>query len=370
MELTTRNLRHLLNARLWPGIRAFWSWWSTELLAMLPEQARNALQPGGTRLFLELDGTDVVASHGSTHAAEPVARYSLADGINTPANNFGDDDTLSNVREIVLCLPRDRVLIKPLNLPLATEENLREVLAFEMDRQTPFTADQVYYDFTVTARNAVEQSLELSLVLTPRQELDGILTSLANRGIHPDLVAVHFDNTGELHNVNLLPEKHRGSKAVTPQLVNIILGILALVLLAAAVSLPLLGQRHKIKMLEPLLETAETKAEVTGRLRDTVDKLMSESRFLVKKKQSSLLVLQIMDEVTRILPDDTWAFQIQIRGPEVQIQGQSASAAALIPLIEASDILHNARFRSPVTQVPRSNLERFHLSATARATAP
>ncbi len=369
MELTRKNVRQLFNARLWPGITAFWSWWSSELLAMLPEQARNALKPAGTSLLLELNGTGVVASRGSTHAGEPVANFPVAAGNKAPVIAV-DDNVLDDVREIVLCLPRDKVLIKPLKLPLATEENLCEVLAFEMDRQTPFTAEQVYYDFAVTARHPREQTLELSLVLTPRQELDEILTALADRGIHPDLVTVNSDNTDELRNVNLLPEKHRSRKTVTPQLINIMIGIMALVLLTGAVSLPLLGQRHKIKMLEPLLETAETKAKVAGRLRDKVDGLKAESRFLVNKKQSTLLVLQVMDEVTRILPDDSWVFQMQIRGPEVQIQGQSASAAALIPLIESSDILHNARFRSPVTQAPRSNLERFHLSATTMAPTP
>lgn len=365
MELTGKNVRHLFNTRLWPSISAFWSWWSTELLDMLPEKARNALQPAGTSLFLELDGTDVVTSHGSIHVGKPVAGYPLAAGDKTPVIAVDD-----NVREIVLCLPQDKVLIKPLKLPLATEENLCEVLAFEMDRQTPFKADQVYYDFAVTARDPGEQSLELSLVLTPRQELDGILTALAERGIHPDLVTVNCDRTDKLRNINLLPEKYRGHRTGTSRRINIMIGILALALLTGAVSLPLLGQRHKIKMLEPLLETAETKAEVAGRLRDTVEELKAESSFLVNRKQSTLLVLQVMDEVTRILPDDSWVFQVQIRGSEVQIQGQSASAAALIPLIESSDILYDARFRSPVTQAPRSILERFHLSASTRVPTP
>ena len=54
--------------------------------------------------------------------------------------------------EVILCLPADKVLTRTLTLPLATEENLREVLAFQMDRQTPFTVEQVYYDYGVVAR--------------------------------------------------------------------------------------------------------------------------------------------------------------------------------------------------------------------------
>jgi general secretion pathway protein L len=83
----------------------------------------------------------------------------------------------------------------------------------------------------------------------------------------------------------------------------------------------------------------------------------------VEKKQATPLVLEIVNEVTRILPDDTWINQLDIKEQEVQIQGQSTSAAALIPSIESSEILQNARFRSPVTKMPGSSTERFHISA-------
>ncbi|WP_146906984.1 hypothetical protein [Arenimonas daejeonensis] len=44
-----------------------------------------------------------------------------------------------------LLLPASQVLRRTLSLPAAAEPRLREVLAFELDRQTPFSADQVSY---------------------------------------------------------------------------------------------------------------------------------------------------------------------------------------------------------------------------------
>ena len=82
-----------------------------------------------------------------------------------------------------------------------------------------------------------------------------------------------------------------------------------------------------------------------------------------RKNLTTLVTLEIINELTRIIPDDTWINRLNIKGQEVEIQGQSASAAALIPLIESSDLLRNPRFRSPVTKIPRLNTERFHLSA-------
>ncbi len=190
-----------------------------------------------------------------------------------------------------------------------------------------------------------------------------MLAQLGALGFHPDVVTTRKDTTDQLLAVNLLPEQGRKPTPVTARRVNTLLAVLALLLLISAVSLPIWHKRQVIKTLEPELQAAAQQASEVRRLREEVELLQAGSRFLIEKKQSSLLVVQVMNEITRILPDDTWINRLEISGAEVQLQGQSTAAAALIPLIESSSILRNARFRSPVTQVARSNAERFHLSA-------
>jgi general secretion pathway protein L len=370
MQLSKQNLHIKFSAPLWRGVAAFGSWWISELRGMLPPSVRRVLMPRAQRLFLELDGGDIVMSKGTAQRKEELIRYTLDQPDAAPGKLSDENEIHQQARELVLCLPPDKILSKSLTLPLAAEENLREVLSFEMDRQTPFTAEQVYYDFSVVARSSAERTLTVDLVLVTRRMLDELLTRLDSRGLHPDLATINCDEGGSFAAVNLLPEEKRQRKAITPRLVNLALAALAVLLLVSAVSLPLLNKRQKIQALAPLLETASAKAEETRRLRKEVDQLTANSRFLTDKKQSSLPVLQIIDELTRILPDDTWITRLDIKGTEVQIQGQSSSAAALIPLIESSSILQNPRFRSPVTQVPRSNVERFHLSAETRGTTP
>jgi general secretion pathway protein L len=370
MQLSKHNLHIRFSAPVWRVVATSGSWWISELRDMLPPRARGVLMPRARRLFLELDGTDVVMSQNTVQNKEELTRYPLDQADTTPVKLSAEDEAHQHARELVLCLPSDKVLTRSLTLPLAAEENLREVLSFEMDRQTPFTAEQVYYDYSVVARSAAERTLTVDLVLTTRRMLDELLDQLHKRGLRPDRVTIDCGEGGGLTSVNLLPVENRQRKAITPWLVNLALGTLALLLLVGAVSLPLLNKHHKIQALEPLLETASMKAEEAHRLRKEVDELAANSRFLTDKKQSSLPVLQVMDELTRILPDDTWITRLDIKGSELQIQGQSSSAAALVPLIESSSLLQNPRFRSPVTQIPRTDTERFHLSAETRESTP
>ncbi len=371
MQVAKHNLRSSFGAPLSRSLRTFWAWWVGELNAMLPEDVRRAFRPSGQQLILALDGAHLLVDRRRGDTTTRVGRYALGPNASLPPELSTQADVTGETGEVILCLPADKVLTRTLTLPLATEENLREVLAFQMDRQTPFTVEQVYYDYAVVARERKTRTLSLDLVVVPRAVVDGLLDSLKRLGVQPGQVTLCRGAGAEPMAVNLLPVPQRPRKRVAPQRINIGLGILAVLLLLSAVSMPLLHKARVMRTLQPMLDVAASKAEVAQKLREKVDALKAESRFLVEKKQASLLVLEVMNELTRILPDHTWLNRLEISPTEVQIQGQSTSSGALIPLTESSPVLHNARFRSPVTQIPRTNEERFHLSAdTHREAAP
>jgi general secretion pathway protein L len=250
-------------------------------------------------------------------------------------------------------------------LPLAAEENLREVLSFEIDRQTPFRAAEVYYDYAVTGRSAAGKTLELQLFVVPRQAVDASLEILAAAGIQPEVVAAHVLDNPDGHPVNLIPAGRRSKRSVILRRLNVSLATLALVLLVTAIALPLLQKNRMIDSLQAEVQEATVAAQAGNQLRREVEKLVDGSSYLIKKKQTALTIMQMLDEMTRVIPDDTWVNRIDMNNDEIQLQGQSGAAAGLIALIEASPMFHNTRFRSPVTQVARTEQERFHLSAEA-----
>lgn len=342
-------------------VSGFWAWWSAELSALLPAGLRRGLMPNRELLFLTVEGDELLVSQGTLEDMRPAGRYALPEADDTVV----DPSVTSSMadQETVLCLPRNSVLNKSLMLPLAAEENLREVLAFEMDRHTPFTPEQVYYDYAVIARVPGDNSLAVDLFLAPREELDELLARLSRLGLTPDRFMVRCNQAGDLHPVNLFRAQGRSRKPLLSRRINIALAVMALLLLAATLATPLIQKRQVINTLEPLLQSAAGQAKEAQILREEIDHLTAESRLLVDRKNSTLLALELVDELTRLLPDDTWITRLEINGPEVHLQGQSPAAATLIPLLESSDQLRNARFRSPVTQQPLSETERFHLSA-------
>ena len=86
----------------------------------------------------------------------------------------------------VLMLGADAVLLQRVQLPLAAGRNLEAVVGYELDRYTPFEADQLY--FVARQERRTPSHLEVTLVAILRERLDQMLTDCAALGLHPHRV--------------------------------------------------------------------------------------------------------------------------------------------------------------------------------------
>jgi len=363
MNATTENLiRHWNVSYLGPirrQAKSFWESWTGELVACLPESMRQSLASASQRSFVQISGSELRVFRGSIDRMQEVACYGMEDDARpTPLK----DDS----RDTVLLLPPHLLLRTSASLPAATEENLREVLAFEMDQLTPFSIEQVYYDFEVTARSPATRTIDVQLYAAPRRAIDDLLATLQRLGLRPDVVSGR-DGRGGMHAINLLPAGLARRRINLTRRLNIGLACTAVLLMVAVACVPLLQKRQLIAELEPQVAAAMEAAKEGTRLRRNIEIIATGAEELLQKKEAQPLLLELIDEMTRVIPDDTWLTRLDIAGNEIQVQGSSKSAAALIGLVEASPLYDATQFRSPVTQVPRTDDERFHLSTTWRA---
>ncbi len=338
-------------------VRDFWTWWSGEIYAILPQNLRDAIAQRRQKLFLETEGEQLQLSLGSWGNQREILQISLT----APAD--ASERLPRDAQQIVLLMPTSKVLTRSLTLPLAAEENLREVLGFEMDQHTPFQATNVYYDSIVTGRDADRQELRVDLVYSPRSDVDALLEAIRKYDLNVDVVTSRDRDGSNLSAVNLLPQELRRSRRVGIHRVNIALAALCTLLLAVAIVLPIAQKSQAMVLLDEQVQAAAAEARDGNQLRRDLEKMADASRFLFEKKRSELMAVQLVDEVSKVLPDHTWVTRLDISATEMQIQGQSKASASLIALIEASLLFENVSFRSPVVQVPGTDEDRFHLSA-------
>jgi Tfp pilus assembly protein PilN len=92
--------------------------------------------------------------------------------------------------EIALSVPKPWAVIKTVEFPVSTLENLPAVVASELDRITPFTPEEVYYDFKIQSRN--EEKVSLLVIAARADRIDPYLEAFREKGLRVGGITVHL----------------------------------------------------------------------------------------------------------------------------------------------------------------------------------
>lgn len=354
--------------RLLRLLRAFLAWWWGELTALVPERLRRRLAPATDRLVLLLGDGEAVLHRETGGATQFLGRIDLREAT-APQRRLAEilrERGLARAFargeiEVCLRLPANRAVRSTVELPLAAVENLDEVIAFELDRHTPFNAQQACFAYRLLARDTAAQRLRLDLTVVPRATIDAALAVARRLQLEPDRLDIAYAGGGASGNLlpagALLPGQRRAD------LVTYGLAAAVAVLAIAAVWLPFHAERRLADRLEQEFAATADTAKAAAKLRGEIDDIRKDARFLIDRKQQTASVSKLLLESTRLLPDDTWLSEWQISGNEIQLTGFTRSASALVELIERSRVFRGTTFRSPVMPDAKTGRERFSLAA-------
>ena len=363
------------------GLAEFWRWWSGEL--------RVALAPFVLRWWSEADNfTELVLDAKALTLVDAVTTSNTAPARHIEFQSLSADalskalaamlrDHLPNLR---IAVAPELCLRKQIFYPQATAENLHAVVGFDMDRQTPFTAAQVYFDARVVERSVAgdknaNASIAVELVVVPRYVLEPILNAARTAGATVGSIAI-FGDTGASQ-FELLSWAGQPRASFTKlQIANLLLCTLIVLCAGVAILLPIWQKQELIRELQPALDNARTEAAKTRGVESEFGQLAQDYTFAVGKKFAAYPVVEIVDEVTRLSPDTTWLQSFELKSlagksgaavREVQITGEAASAARMIELFEQSKLLQNASQRSQTTRGSQTGSERFQIAGEVKA---
>jgi len=267
----------------------------------------------------------------------------------------------------ILSLNQTQAIAKTLYLPEAAMENLHQVISFELDRITPFKADQVYF-VAIPQGKTGQGQVKVLLVLTPQHILEEQLTFIYAIGVQPS--AVEFKPLSDSHpelEYNLLPDLFKPVTNKLGQLLNWVLGLILIVMLLAALIFPVWNESKQVENLKSQLKLIEKQTRVVDDEQLEIDALQDETNRLLNIHDQSPELIEILNELTHILKDDTSLTNLQYSDKHMQIHGQSPAASGLIGLLEADPYFSKASFVSPLTQDKVTGLERFQISVDVSA---
>ena len=272
--------------------------------------------------------------------------------------------------EIRLCLPPEDMLRCPVELPLAVEANLNESLRYQLDQVTPFSADQVYFDYEILERDAERGRLKVDLRLALRSRVDDLRERLAAIGIRPHAIDGLRQDDGKpaCEGLNLLPLPERPRHVYRRARINWILAGGLVAVLAVVMAESLFLHEQTVDRLEDEVDALRRDADEVMTLQRELQDALAAANFLAERRRRQPVAVRVLDEITRILPDDIWLMQLRMQDNELMLQGLADQSQRLIQLINESELLADAEFRGSVSIDPGSGRERFNARARIETT--
>lgn len=341
-------------------VRDFFRWWFGQLAELLPRQLRRSDPTAAdatvvTPLIAE-DGNIAEIAVGLRRGGRetPIGRFALGAGSGLP------EWPRSSGKPAVLRLGEAEVLGKTLTLPLAAERELDQALAFEMDRETPFKADELYWSHRVAATDRQTGRLSVRLLLIPKARLSSLLAFLTQTGLAPARAEIAdgpdagswlpLDGDGR-------PAHPGASRLIKPA------AVCCAALALAAITIPFVRQSMTMAALDRQLAIGRSAAAEAAGLRREIRRLAGSADLVQKERDKVGQPLAVLAAATRIMPDDSYVTEMELRQRKLTLSGRSAAAARLIGAFAADSEFRDPAFAAPVTRIEALHQEIFTIIA-------
>ncbi len=445
-----------------------------------------------TNVTVALDKGSVSAAYGSKifsmisirgvrEYPSDAARYPQPEELASSASMAVNE--LGGAREdVTLTIPKAWAIIKTVEFPSTVRESLPDVIRYEMDRITPFSADEAYYDFKIIRETAGklfvivmaaradvvmpyvialhEKGIRVSSLMIDLQAMlqlsqhpggrhDGLFVKVDPFGYEGALRAgsmmstvfsgsfagedeqAHVDRiVSELKSViessgtgtpdmavllkgrsaqfkELLKARFPGSarflgetgmklklpaaigdipypavaglyqslqseaqqfnllrkglvvRQKTPLALTVLLlcGIIAVA--ALYIVAPLKVESRRLEDISAQISARKDEVKKVEALQKDTDALQAEIETISGFRHPEPITLNIVKEITTVLPKTAWITRIKITGSTVDIEGYASSANEILPKLEASPLLRKVEFSSPTFRDTRMNSDRF-----------
>ena len=331
------------------------------VLSLLPDSLRRQLGMHHRRLLLGLEPEGLSLRAQFDERSSLIGVVPLDDpGLLEELRIKLDQGSASVPRWLMLDI--SQVLRPVLSVPAAAEARLREVMQHEIDRQTPFAPDQVSFEPRVLSRDPQTRQLKVELVVLPKARLDAALARLGP--LAAGLAGVDVATTdGQRLGVNLLPLAGRSLRQNRGRDFNRWLSLGVVLALVAGMWLSLGNRQQALDDYSARVDSAKKQARDVRSLRNALRSSAEAANFLAKRRAQLPTTLEVLDDLTRRIPDSTSLEKISINDGNMVLIGQSQQASAMVGLLQGSALVRTPTLTGSVQTDPRTGKERFTLTA-------
>jgi general secretion pathway protein L len=318
--------------------------------------AKLASAPG-VRLVEEGDGAFTLHGSGKGSATEHIR---IVNGEVVAAGD-GNAAAMLKASRAELVLQPGSFVFRPLELPRRAIEFLDGIVRAQIDRLTPWSAENAAFGWSAPVEIANDRVL-VTVAATARNLVMPLVTAIAGLGADSIVVSTLAPGAESGAAIKVFDQRVRGALEVNRVRRALAAALLvAFVLAGTAIAADVIGGG----------ELDARRADVTSRiaaqrakLRAGGDAIRDSALAALERRRhetpSSVIVLEVLSQ---ILPDHTYVTELRIQGDKMQVIGVTRDAPSLIRLIEQSQHFTRATFFAPTTRSPSEPGEHFHIEA-------
>lgn len=340
-------------------LKFFFSWWGTGLYRGLPGPLRRLFRSEQPRLSLQVTGDNRLnVSWRADGKQKKASEYHLS----SPQFDYARIVKKHARRKkhlLELALDRKQTLHLQHTFPEAARDNIQQVVSYQLDRLTPFTADNAYFNARVASHDKVKKEIAADIYVTPKMAVDKVFDRLRAAGVPAVDVVSALDGRVRLRNGRDATAS-TVTKGISWSKVPLYFFLLALI---AALAAPIMYKQRRMEQITAA--TNELKRDAVGQL-EVRDKLLAAEEallFLEERRRTSPVALDVVERLSAVLPKHTWLERLELEGQELHIRGESGRALSLIDTLEESPHFSRVSFKSPVTRSSENGKDKFHIQA-------
>jgi general secretion pathway protein L len=342
----------------------FFNWWKEQMRDLVPAALRPSAGQSWRRTLVIVPKTPDLSTvelflQGRSGETS-LGRHELSSaGLRTAVERLPRALRTTSV----LRISPDLLLEREITLPMAAEHDLKRVVTYEMDRLTPFRADEVFWSCAVGRRDPARNRLQVRVTVVPYLRIEAILTALLQAGLAPARLA----SAGAAEQSRIIPltedrPTHRWLGAHGRRVHACALGACG-VLAVVAVALPFVLQTLASARLDARIEAVQPQVKEAEKLRKKITDGATTADAIAAARNQLGTPLQTIAMLTDLLPDDTYLTALNVRQRKLTISGRSAAAARLIGAMAAHPLIHNPAFTAPVIRDETNGGEMFSIRA-------
>ncbi len=362
-----------------------------------------------------------LAAH-SVYAVEAnKPKRELLEEIRSYISEFREENQI-HTANLVMGLSNGEVILREIVYPLTVKENLQTTLTYDIDKYIPLSVDEIYFDHQVIEEDRGNNQLKILLAIMKKKDCEPYLSfcrqwpggvfglclsavAAANcyaflsgkrksplNGRVRDILMQQGDvlsdrevfRPSSLHDagisssdlipafglglevlweapirINLLPQEVR--KKPSRKGIYALIGLVSLLILSMATcSGGYLYRRHQqLKFMEGEAKRLSSEVTTVTEMQERIKEIAARLKTLKEISEGDHSALDILRELTQVIPDTAWVTDLKLTGKEIQLNGYAQSASELIPLLEGSPMFEDVAFRSAITKDVKQNKERF-----------